>query len=75
MTGTTSSISARLERLPMIAAVFSQVGYAAVFAFIAGCYVVRGLVYLLGPATTGRSIEVVSPSLAVASVGTKVEVG
>jgi len=53
----------------IIAAVFSQVGYAAVFAFIAGCYVVRGLVYALAPATTGRSIEVVSPSLGGTLVG------
>lgn len=52
----------------VVAAVFSQVGYTAVFAFIAGCYVVRGLVYLLGPATTGRSIELVSPSLVGAPV-------
>lgn len=52
----------------IVAAVFSQLGYTAVFAFIAGCYIVRGLVYLLGPATTGLSLEVVSPSLAVAPV-------
>jgi putative MFS transporter len=52
----------------IIAAVFSQLGYTTVFAFIAGCYIVRGLVYLLGPATTGLSLEVVSPSLAVAPV-------
>ena len=52
----------------IVAAVFSQLGYTAVFAFIAGCYIVRGLFYLLGPATTGLSLEVVSPSLAVAPV-------
>jgi putative MFS transporter len=49
----------------VVAAVFMQFGYVAVFAFIAGCYVVRGLVYLLGPATTGRAVEAVSPSLVV----------
>jgi MFS transporter, putative metabolite:H+ symporter len=59
----------------VIAAVFSQVGYAAVFAFIAGCYIVRGLVYALGPATTGRPIELVSPSLAGTTVRTKEPVG
>ena len=53
----------------VVAAVFSQVGYTAVFAFIAGCYIVRGLVYLLGPATTGRSIELVSPSLTGTPIG------
>jgi len=59
----------------IIAAVFSQVGYVAVFAFIAGCYVMRGMVYALGPATTGLPLEVVSPSLTVAPVRTKVPVG
>jgi putative MFS transporter len=52
----------------VVAAVFSQLGYTAVFAFIAGCYIVRGLLYMLGPATTGRSLELVSPSLAAAPV-------
>lgn len=52
----------------VVAAVFSQAGYLAVFAFIAGCYIVRGLFYVLGPATTGRPVEIVSPSLAVAAV-------
>jgi MFS transporter, putative metabolite:H+ symporter len=59
----------------VIAAVFSQVGYVAVFVFIAGCYVMRGLVYMLGPVTTGRSLEVVSPSLAVAPVGAAEQIG
>ena len=59
----------------IIAAVFSQVGYVAVFAFIAGCYVMRGLVYALGPATTGRSLEVVSPSLSAAPARVKATVG
>ena len=52
----------------VVAAVFSQAGYVAVFAFIAGCYIARGLFYALGPATTGQSLEVVSPSLAVVAV-------
>ncbi len=52
----------------VVAAVFSQLGYVAVFTFIAGCYIARGLVYALGPSTTGRSLEVVSPSLAVVPV-------
>jgi len=47
----------------IIAAVFSQLGYTAVFVFIAGCYIVRGACYALGPSTTGRSLESVSPSL------------
>jgi putative MFS transporter len=59
----------------VIAAVFSQMGYTAVFVFIAGCYVMRGLVYALGPATTGRSLEVVSPSLALATVRSEERVG
>ncbi len=47
----------------LIAAVFSQLGYTAVFVFIAGCYIARGAVYALGPSTTGRAIEAVSPAL------------
>jgi putative MFS transporter len=50
----------------IIAGVFSQLGYTSVFAFIAGCYVVRGVIYMFGPSTTGRSLEVVSPSLGAA---------
>lgn len=52
----------------VVAAVFSQAGYLAVFAFIAGCYVARGLFFALGPVVTGRPVEEVSPSLAVAAV-------
>ena len=47
----------------LIAAVFSHLGYTAVFVFIAGCYIARGAVYALGPSTTGRAIEAVSPAL------------
>lgn len=46
----------------IIAAVFSHLGYTAVFVFIAGCYIARGAIYALGPSTTGRAIETVSPS-------------
>ena len=48
----------------IIAAVFSGLGYTAVFTFIAGCYIARAIAYLLGPSTTGRPLEVVSPPLA-----------
>ncbi len=51
----------------VIAAVFSQLGYTAVFVFIAGCYIARGAIYALGPSTTGRPIETVSPSLTPAT--------
>ena len=51
----------------LIAAVFSQLGYTAVFVFIAGCYIARGAVYALGPSTTGRAIESVSPALTFVS--------
>ncbi len=52
----------------VIAAVFSQLSYLAVFAFVAGCFVLRGLVFVFGPVTTGRAIELVSPSLAAVPV-------
>ena len=51
----------------IIAAVFSHLGYTSVFVFIAGCYIARGAIYAMGPSTTGRALETVSPSLTPAS--------
>jgi MFS transporter, putative metabolite:H+ symporter len=49
----------------IIAAVYSGWGYAAVFATVAVCYVLRGAVYgLFGPLATGRLLETVSPASA-----------
>ena len=47
----------------LVAAVFASFGYIAVFAFVAGCYILRGLVYSIGPKVTGRPVEELSPSL------------
>ena len=45
----------------IIAWVYAGLGYEAVFIFVAGCYVLRGLGYALyGPRTTGRSLEEVN---------------
>jgi putative MFS transporter len=45
----------------IVAWVYAGLGYEAVFAFVAGCYVVRGLGYAIyGPRTTGRSLEEVN---------------
>jgi putative MFS transporter len=45
----------------IVARVYSGLGYEAVFAFVAGCYVLRGLGYAIyGPRTTGRSLEAVN---------------
>jgi putative MFS transporter len=48
----------------IVAAVYAGIGYEAVFAFVAGCYVLRGLGYAIyGPRTTGRSLEEVNQSV------------
>jgi putative MFS transporter len=45
----------------IVAWVYAGLGYEAVFCFIAGCYVLRGLGYAIyGPPTTGRSLEAVN---------------
>jgi len=45
----------------IVAWVYAGLGYEAVFAFVAACYVVRGLCYAIyGPRTTGRSLEEVN---------------
>ena len=47
-----------------VAAVYAGLGYEAVFGFVAGCYVLRGLAYAVyGPHTTGRSLEDVNAAL------------
>ena len=48
----------------IVAAVYSGVGYVAVFLFVAGCYLVCAAAYgLIGPRTTGRALEAVSPGI------------
>ena len=48
----------------IISAVYAGLGYEAVFAFVAGCYVLRALGYgIWGPSTTGRSLEEVNEAL------------
>lgn len=48
----------------IVAWVYASLGYEAVFAFVAGCYVLRGLGYAVyGPRTTGRSLEKVNELL------------
>ena len=49
----------------IVARVYADLGYEAVFGFVAGCYVLRGLCYAVyGPRTTGRSLEEVNEALA-----------
>jgi putative MFS transporter len=49
----------------IVAWVYAGAGYEAVFGFVAGCYVLRGLCYAVyGPRTTGRSLEEVNEALA-----------
>jgi putative MFS transporter len=47
----------------IVAWVYAGLGYEAVFAFVAACYVLRGLGYACGPRTTGRSLEEVNEPL------------
>ena len=48
----------------IIAGVYAGLGYESVFAFVAGCYVLRGLAYgIWGPNTTERSLEEVNEAL------------
>ncbi len=50
----------------VIAAIFLRLGYAAVFVYIAGAWVLTAaLVLAFGPRTTGRRLELVSPVAAV----------
>jgi putative MFS transporter len=50
----------------IVAWVYAGLGYEAVFAFVAGCFVLRGLCYAIyGPRTTGRSLEEVNNPHAV----------
>lgn len=51
----------------IVAWVYAGLGYEAVFAFVAGCYVLRGLGYAYGPRTTGRSLEEVNEPFAPAT--------
>jgi putative MFS transporter len=45
----------------IVAWVYAGLGYEAVFAFVAACFVLRGLGYAIyGPRTTGRSLEEVN---------------
>ncbi|WP_428486981.1 MFS transporter [Rhodopila sp.] len=47
----------------IVAALYSGFGYAAVFVFVAGCYLICAVAYgCFGPRTTGRILEAVSPS-------------
>lgn len=46
----------------IVAAIYAGIGYAAVFLFVAGCWLVCAAAYgFLGPRTTGRALEAVSP--------------
>jgi MFS transporter, putative metabolite:H+ symporter len=49
----------------VVAWVYAGWGYEAVFAFVAGCFVLRGLGYVCGPYTTGRSLEDVNAPMLV----------
>lgn len=52
----------------IIAAIYSGLGYAAVFLSVAGAYLLLMLLFaVLGPRTTGRSLESVSPSATAAA--------
>jgi putative MFS transporter len=54
----------------IVAWVYAGLGYEAVFAFVAACYVLRGLGYAIyGPRTTGRSLEEVNSGTVVPSAG------
>ncbi len=49
----------------IVAALYGGLGYAAVFLFVAACYLFCAAAYgLFGPRTTGRPLETVSPSAA-----------
>ncbi len=69
-TGFTYSLGriANVANAFIIAAVFTHLGYMAVFVYIAGAWIATGVLTLaFGPRTTGQQLEVVSPvSLAVA---------
>lgn len=53
----------------MVAAIYAGFGYAAVFLFVAGCWLLCAALYgLLGPRTTGRALEAVSPGAAEPAV-------
>lgn len=46
----------------VVAAVYSGLGYVSVFLLVAGCYLTLAVLFgALGPRTTGRSLESVSP--------------
>ena len=46
----------------IIAATYASFGYVAVFVFVGGCYLLLATIFAaLGPRTTGRSLEAVSP--------------
>ncbi len=46
----------------LIAAIFTHIGYVAVFAYIAGAWLLTAaLTVLFGPRTTGRRLEVLNP--------------
>jgi putative MFS transporter len=50
----------------IVARVYAELGYEAVFGFVAGCYVLRGLGYAVyGLRATERSLEDVNGRLAL----------
>ncbi len=50
----------------IVAALYAGLGYAAVFIFVAACYLICAAAYgLFGPRTTGLALETVSPGVAV----------
>jgi MFS transporter, putative metabolite:H+ symporter len=54
----------------VIAAIYGGLGYTAVFLFVSGAYLLLTLLYaVLGPHTTGRSLEAVSPGAKAVHAG------
>ena len=50
----------------VIAAIYSNIGYVAVFAYVAGAWLLTAVITaVFGPRTTGRSLEALSPVVPV----------
>jgi putative MFS transporter len=66
-TGFTYSLGrlANVANAFIIAAIFTHIGYVAVFGYIAGAWLLTAaLTLLLGPRTTGQRLEVLNPLVA-----------
>jgi MFS transporter, putative metabolite:H+ symporter len=66
-TGFTYSLGrlANVANAFIIAAIFTHVGYVAVFVYIAGAWLLTAaLTVLFGPRTTGQRLEVLNPLVA-----------